>query len=816
MSASENWIRLPEMSMVETASFGYWVRRQRKALDLTQGELARQVGCALVTVQKIEADERRPSRQLAELLATALAIPDEEHGRFVEAARGQRPAMSLPVADRPLAAGPGYLPTPPNSFIGRRQELSELGRLLAHNRLLTMVGPGGVGKTRLALQLAVEQQVAFPDGAYFVSLAPLHEPGQLIQAIAQTLGLTFSSAADPFQVLQRELRARRLLLLLDNFEHLLPAATLVGELIQAAPGLSVLATSRQPLALYGEQEYPLSPLKVPDLRRPELWPLLSQSEAVDLFLQRGQAAKPGFQLTASNALAIAEICCRLDGLPLAIELAAARVRFLSPEELLQRLSRRLPTLVDGPRNLPARQQTLRNTIEWSYDLLTPESRRLFRRLAVFEDGFSLAAAAAVAGEARLGEARLREPGEPAHAAAFTLDDEVTALAARSLLRKVESESEARFDMLQTIREFAVDELEAAGEGAQTRERHLAYYTALAETAEPHLFGAGQVEWLNRLEREHANLRAALQWGLAGEDEHGRALSQRMAGVLGWFWHFRGHWAEGRRWLMSALGHAQSSGIERARLLCGAGLICWAQEDYADAYAYLSEAEMIATPADHPWTRAHILGLLGLTLIYQERYAEAEPPLQESQALFRDLDNLWGIGVSLIRLSLVIRSQHRWSQARQLSEESLALFQSVDNQWGIATSISNMAEEALGQGNWQEAAVCYSRALPVMRRTGSHWYIALTLIGVAAVAAAQGKLKSAAQTLGVSERMVEQVSGGLPPPERQQYERVVTAARARLGDDGLARALGEGRQMPSEEWEQLVATVLAGSVETLAL
>ncbi len=791
------------MSMVETASFGYWVRRQRKALDLTQADLARQVGCALVTIQKIEADERRPSRQLADLLAAALAIPERDRGNFVEAARGRQLTTALPVADRPLSAGPAKLPAPPNPFIGRQRELSELSRLLAHNRLLTLVGPGGVGKTRLALQLALQEQAAFPDGVYFVSLAPLHEPEQIVQAIAQTLELTFAGAADPLQALKQQLRVRRLLLLLDNFEHLLPAATLVGELIQAAPELSVLATSRQPLALYGEQEYPVPPLKLPDMRRPELWPLLSQSESVTLFVQRAQAAGPGFQLTAANALAIAEICCRLDGLPLAIELAAARVKFLSPEELLQRLSRRLPTLVGGPQNLPDRQKTLRNTIQWSYDLLTPESRQLFRRLAVFEGGFTLEAAEAVA-------------GEPASDPAIMPDEEVTALASRSLLRLVEREGEARFDMLQTIREFALEELEAAGEGAQARGRHLDYFARLAEMAEPHLFAAGQVEWFDRLEREHANLRAALQWGLTTEDEYWLALSLRLAGVLGWFWHFRGHWTEGRRWLVSALEHAQEGRIERARLLCGAGLMSWAQDDYAAAFAYLSEAESIATAADHPWTRAHVLGLLGLVLIYQERYDAAEAPLMESLALFRTLDHLWGIGISLIRLSLVTRSQGRWSRARELSEESLALFQGIDNQWGVATSLSNMAEEALLQGDWQEAADFYRRALPIMQRIGSHWYLALTLIGVATVAAAQERLQSAAQILGVSERLVEQVSGLLPPPERQQYDRVVAVARARLGDDGLAQALSEGREMPAAEWEQLVATVLAGAQQTVAL
>jgi predicted ATPase/DNA-binding XRE family transcriptional regulator len=787
--------------MGETASFGYWLRRRRKALDLTQEEVARQVGCALITIQKIEADERRPSRQMAHLLAGVLAIAAEEQEAFIQAARGERPTTHLPLAAQPVAAPPGNLPTPPNAFVGRQKELREVVERLDNGRLLTLTGPGGTGKTRLALQVAATQQTRFPDGVYFISLAQLRQPEQLAQAMAHTLAIVTPDPAGPIQLLKRHLLARRLLLLLDNFEHLLAAAPLVGELLAAAPHLSVLATSREPLGIYGEQEYPVPPLTLPDVRRPELWPLLPQAEAVALFLQRAQAVKPDFHLTAANALIIAEICRQVDGLPLALELAAARVKFLTPEALLRRLSQRLATLTGGPHDLPAHQRTLRDTIQWSYDLLDEAEQQLFCRLAFFAGGFTAEAAAAVAGRPETASAIL---------------DSLTSLVNKSLLQQVETDDQVRFAMLETIREFALEQLMTSGEATAVRQRHLAYYTSLAETAEPHVFGADQSTWLDRLEAEQANLRAALQWSLAveeggeGSGERGAAvnLGLRLAGTLGWYWHWRGHWQEGRQWLESALGRPAMSPLRRARLLCAAGLMAWAQDDYDLARTWLSEGESLARPAEQPWIRAHILGLLGLALLYQEAYDQAEPWLAESLALFRHLEDAWGISISLIRLSLVARGQGNWTQATRLSQESLALYQEVGNQWGMATSLANLAEEALGQGDWPQAAAFYGQSLPLMQATGSKWYVALLLVGIAGVATARGQMKAAAQLLGVSNGLIESVSGRLPPPERRLYEQTLTAARRQLGQAALAAALDEGQGLPPAEWEKIAFAVLS--------
>ncbi|MDP8931409.1 MAG: AAA family ATPase [Actinomycetota bacterium] len=468
---------------------------------------------------------------------------------------------------RSLDSHRNNLPLQLSSFVGRERELAQIRKLLEENRLLTLTGPGGSGKTRLALQLAAAVSEEFEGGVYFVPLASVNDPDLVASTIAQSLGLaeaTWPRTTGPLpggetrsalDRLMEHLRDREVLLVLDNFEQVLPAAALVTTLLEASPRLKVVVTSRAVLRLYGEHEYPVPPLGLPDPNHlPDLG-ALTQYEAVALFVQRATAVRPGFTVTNHNAPAIAEICARLDGLPLAIELAAAQIRLLTPEAILARLGSRLRLLVSGPRDLPKRQQTLRETIDWSYELLEASEQRLFARLAVFVAGWSLEEAEAVCG--------------PPEELGMEVFEGLSSLAEKSLVVVREDSPEPRFAMLETIREFALERLADGGEEEQQRRRHAETYLALAERAEPELVGPERRRWLDRLEREHDNFRSALAWSIQ-QGEVGTAL--RLVGALWRLWQARGYLGEGRRWTEEALQlpGAESNARVLAKALAAAG------------------------------------------------------------------------------------------------------------------------------------------------------------------------------------------------------------------------------------------------------
>jgi len=443
---------------------------------------------------------------------------------------------------------PNNLPAQAALLVGREKEIEAVrGRLLRPDvRLLTLTGPGGTGKTRLALQVAAEVLDDFEHGVFFVALAPISDPGLVVPTMAQTLGLKETAGQPLIETLKDYLRDRALMLVLDNFEQVLAAASRVAELLAAGPQLKVLVTSRAVLRVYGEHEFPVPPLTLPDPQRLPPPERLTQYEAVRLFIERALAVKPDFAVTNDNAPAVAEICRRLDGLPLALELAAARIRLLPPQAMLARLERRLPLLTGGARDLPARQQTLRNAIAWGYDLLGPGEQTLFRRLAVFVGGCTLEAAEAVGG------------------GAVEVLDGIESLVGKSLLRQEEGVGgEPWFAMLETIREFALERLEESGEAEAIRRQHAAHYLELAEQAESALKGSQQMAWLEQLEREHDNLRAALRRSVErGEAEYGL----RLGGALGRFWWMHGYLIEGRAWLTALLALPGASSSTAARAL----------------------------------------------------------------------------------------------------------------------------------------------------------------------------------------------------------------------------------------------------------
>jgi predicted ATPase len=591
------------------------------------------------------------------------------------------------VASEYVAAAPPApkhnLPAHLTPLIGREQETAAACALLRRPevRLLTLTGTGGVGKTRLALQVATDLLEDFPDGVYFVALAPISDPDLVIPTIAQTFNLKETGAQSLLDLFKAFLRVKHLLLLLDNFEQILPTAPLLTDLLAACPELKLLVTSRATLHIQGEHAFPVPPLAVPDLKELPEQDALSQYAAVALFLQRAQAAKPTFQMTAATTRPIAEICTRLDGLPLAIELAVARIKLFPPPVLLARLGQRLAVLTDGARDAPTRQQTLRDTIAWSYHLLDAQEQRLFRLLSVFVGGCTLEAAESLS--AALGDAM-----------SLVLDGAASLIDKSLLLQAAQEEEEPRLMMLETIREYALEALIANEELEVTREAHVHYYLILAEKAEPELVGSQQVEWLNRLEREHDNLRAALSWLLEeSEINHSkREMALRLAGALLKFWDVRGHWSEGWDFLERALaGSTDVAAQVQVKALKAAGFLAYLRRDTDRAEALYQECLERCRDLGDTAGMALSLRLLGGIAWTRHNFVMAFSLTEDALALFRKVGDKEGIGLATFNLAVMLSHQGEYVRAFSFYEESLVLFREVGDKEDIAPALFGLAE-----------------------------------------------------------------------------------------------------------------------------
>jgi len=861
--------------MEQPSSFGAWLKRRRQAVGLTQDELARRVGCAVATIRKIESDERRPSLQIAELLADHLGLPEQDRERFLRVARGrpfadELPEPSAPAAARPegavtllLAAagagggwweerpellrgaltryaqivraacaahgghtfkaagdalfvafalpgaaiaaavegqramrreawgGPGplaarmalhsgvvrieagdytglpisraarllavahggqvlvspaaaelahdqlppevalrdlgphrlhdgpaqhlyqllapdlpdhfppvaagaapALPAPATALVGRTRELQALGLLLRDPvvRLVTLTGPGGAGKTRLALQAGADFAEHF-EAATFVPLAAVRDPALVPAEIARALGLKVPPDQSPVEQVKARLHGQRALLILDNFEQVTDAAPLLAELLAAAPALTLLVTSRAVLHLSGEREFPVPPLQLPDPRRLPSADQLSLYDGVALFLARAAAARPGFRVTNATAPAVAEICFRLDGLPLAIELAAARIRLFTPQELLTRLRSPLAVLTGGARDLPERHQTLRNTLAWSYDLLAADERRLFARLGVFVGGCDVAAAEAVCAD---------DDGP-----SFDVLDGLAALIDQSLLRHDAPPDDGpdqglRVVMLETVREYALEQLAVSGEPERWRERHAAHYLILAETAAPELTGAAQEQWLARLAREQGNLRAALAWAYEG----GRwDMAARLGAALWRFWWVQGDGRDWRGWAERVLPHLDAlTPPTAAAALSAAGILAYIRGDHPRAMALM----------------------------------------EQSLARYRALDDRTRMAALMINMGTVATQLADNRRALALAEEANALYRQIGDPHGVALTLGCMGDAAYGQGDLPRAESCYGESLALVREHGSTFDTALYLHNLGEIHRHMGQLDLAAR------------------------------------------------------------------------
>jgi predicted ATPase/class 3 adenylate cyclase len=632
------------------------------------------------------------------------------------------------------------LPLQLTSFVGREKEILEAKRLLLGDRFVTLTGPGGTGKTRLALQVAAELLELFPDGVWLVEFASLSDPTLVAQTVAAALGVRESAGRPIINLLTDYLRTRELLLILDNCEHLLSAsAQLVSTLLQTCPNICILATSREALNIAGELSFRVPSLSIPDARRLPALSALSQYEAMRLFVERAEIVQPGFELTDTNARAVAQICHRLDGIPLAIELSVARVKMMPVEQVAARLDDRFRLLTGGSRTAMPRHQTLRALIDWSYDLLSEPERMLFRRLSVFAGGWTLEAAEAICTGDDL---------DP-----YDVLDLLTQLVNKSLiLPDAETDAQARYRQLETMRQYGRERLLEAGGGEKVRDRHLQYFLQLSEQAEPELRGPRQVAWLDRLEKEMDNIRAALEWALDVDIEAGL----RMAGALFWFWHIRTGKIEGIEWLERALEmeaeQRDGMSLSPARALVqgkalnaiGSLMIMHADADQAVEIARESLKLHEALGAAGRQGAAHALWNIAQGTSYHENLDQASALAERSRALFQEVGDTFGVAQCLDHLGSYALIRADYDKAKQIWEEDLALRRQLGDQDGIAWSLSLLANLALWKGEPELAWDLYTESKNAFREIGNKWAVSMTLSGMGSVKLSQGDFEWAAK------------------------------------------------------------------------
>jgi predicted ATPase/class 3 adenylate cyclase len=739
-------------------------------------------------------------------------------------------APNLPSEFPPLKSlesFPNNLPVQLTSFVGREKEIAEVKRLLTATHLLTLMGTGGAGKTRLSLQVGSELLDVYPDGVWFIEFAPLTDATLVPQAIASAMGVREEHGRPMLSTLTDYLRDRTVLLIFDNCEHVVAACAKLAEtLLRHCPKLRIMASSREALGIAGETVWRIPSLSLPDpkhlpLDTPNGLKSLTQYEAVRLFIDRATAVAPTFAVTNHNAPAVAQICYRLDGIPLALELAAARVKALTVEQIALRLDDRFRLLTGGSRTALPRQQTLRALVDWSYDLLTEQERAMWRRIGVFAGGWTLEAAEAICADGQI--------------ETYEVIDLLIQMVNKSLAIADDHLGETRYRMLETIRQYARDKLEASGEMAALRDKHLAFYQQLVMTAEPKLRGGEQVAWLNQLDSEHDNIRAALEWCLAKSDGE---TALQLASSLWYFWLVRGYQTEGRERLNHALGLSKGQTALRAKALNALGFLVYFQDDYPLARTLLNEALAMGRALDAQPAIAYALYGLGCMAWTQGDYSLARTRLEESITLFRASSDVWGtasaltylgdtlnhlneceLGIKLHEESLALArsigdkggqafalyglASLKWTQyadhaSETLFEEALALYRALGDRPGIARTLDRLAVLEWHEHQYDKARKLFEECLLLDRDLGNRDGIAHALEGMAGLAVWQKQSERAARLFGAAEALRESISAPIPPAEQDDYARSLAPLRAQLPEMTLQAAWAEGRQMTAEQ------------------
>jgi predicted ATPase/DNA-binding XRE family transcriptional regulator len=784
---------------MEPQSFGYWLKLKRKALDLTREELAERVGYSAATIRKIEDEERHPSAQVVERLAELFNVSQSERTLFFKFARGDlKSARAQNVEDIAWRAStrstPTNLPAPTTSLIGREKEIADIREYLlkVDIRLVTLIGPPGIGKTRLSIEAARQSLPDFPDGVFFVSLAPLNDSTLIAVTVAQTLGYVGASMISTSEQLKEGIGDKHMLIVLDNCEHLIEnVALLSSELLFSCSQLKILATSRESLRISGEWLYAVPAFDIPRENSAIDLESASNFPALTLFAERARAVKPDFVLNDENIKTISSICAHLDGLPLVIELVAARMRLMSPEALLARMNNQFILTADGRRAASERQKTLHNAIDWSYNLLSPEEQKLFACLSVFSGGFTLEAVEAIFSQ------KVTEKPLP-NLVALLLDKSLLKLAPHP-----ESSSEARYTMLVTIQEYAQERLQEIGEEKEIHNLHLAYFLALAEQADQELRGHHQIEWLNRLQSDRDNLRAALDRAIeTGQTE----MALQMARKLHWFFFVRGDHTEGRQWLrrVLALPDAPLYPESQAEALTQLAHHTWSQIGPKEARPLVEQALSVARAHGDKWNTAKALSVLGLVLAHEYNYAAAQVILEESKALFREVDDKWGYAHAVLCLGQAPFMQDDRATALAVHEQALELFRRVGDRYFQSAALRLIGNLELMQGNWSLGQAALLEALTLAQQLDSKYEIGLCLWSLAEAAKTASNPTRAVRLYWAARNVLDSIGKRGVDAE---FENDISSCRAALSETEFASALEQGRAMTLE---QAIAFVLEKS------
>jgi predicted ATPase/DNA-binding CsgD family transcriptional regulator len=658
--------------------------------------------------------------------------------------------------------------------------------------LLTLTGSGGCGKTRLALAAADELMGRFEDGVWLVELASLADPSLVQRAVASALDIREQPGNPPTGTLSDHLRTRKMLLVLDNCEHLVEACAVLAEgLLRTCPSLRILATSREAFGIAGETRLAVPPLSLPDPRHLPAVEVVAHYEAASLFVDRAKTVKPEFALTGRNAMSVAQICYRLDGIPLAIELAAARVKVLSVGQIAARLDDRFALLTDGGRTALARQRTLEAAMDWSYELLSQGERALFRRLSVFAGGFTLGAAETVC-------SRLPSDEELQQSEMLDL---LSRLVDKSLVLVGERDGESRYRLLETIRQYGREKLERSGEAAEVRRRHAGFMLELAEEAGPELKGPRQGEWLERLETEHDNLRAAMRWLLEEGPAEGRAeAAARLAWALWLFWFHRGHQDEGRAWIEGLLARSDALSTElQAKVLYADGAMSWGLRESSDTIQLLEESRALFRQAKDRHGEALALAATGVPTLQRGDVERATAILEEGIELLREAGDKWETSFMLAHLGMIYLDRDEGARATRHFEESLALSREVGHKFSGSVSLTNLARAAQARGDHERAAGLYAEGLTLAVELSDKANAAYCLEGLARVTSARGNHERAVRLFGTAEALLEAAGGPLyaHAQDRALHERAVEALRSRLDEEAFRAAWSEGRATEME-------------------